>query len=284
VDYQNAEGGVAQNFDWDAARYADDYSKEDSPAAYFFQKRFAVVMHFLRCIESGAILDVGCGPGIYAMPCTKRGFKYTGFDASHQMIEEGRKRFGGLKGVEFTIGDARHLPLPTDSFDGVLCLGMLEYVSQKDEAIYLQELARVAKPDGILIFSFLNARSPYWLWVDYAFPIIKFGAKNVTALLRNSKRVPLRDCLAEALPTRKFTLGTQVRVLRNMGLSVVGKIHFAPDVLPPQIGHRFPRHAVWLSSKLERLLQSTLFGWLGMAFVIAVRKPGLAHPRREAAE
>jgi ubiquinone/menaquinone biosynthesis C-methylase UbiE len=241
--------------DWNARGYADDYSKTNTPPHYFYQERMTLVLRLLSQVGSGGILDVGCGPGMYAKPCVERGLKYTGFDLSRQMIEEARRRFGDLPNVEFLNGDAGVLPFPTDSFDGVLCLGVLEYVSQKDEAVYLKELARVTKPGGMIIFSFLNARSPAWLLTDYVSPMIKFSSRNSAASIR------------------KFTVEKQSKVLHRAGLSVVGKSYFASNILPPVLGRRLPHHTVWLSSKLEPLLRTPLSGWLAMAFVLAAEKP-----------
>lgn len=276
MDPNNPEGRVAQHFNLSAAAYADDYSRERSPFTYFFERRQAVVMRFLQSLDGGSILDVGCGPGIYAKPCVERGFRYYGLDISDQMINEGRRRFSDLESVEFAVGNARQLPFPSSSVDGLLCLGTLEYISQEDQAVCLREMARVVRPGGIMIFSFLNASNPYWLWVDYGFPAVRFSRRNIKALLKNSKWVSFRDCSVEALPSRKFRLGERLKLLRALGLSVVGKAYFSLSVLPPPLHVRFVHQSVWASSKLEYLLQKPVFGWLGMAFVIAAQKSGSA--------
>jgi ubiquinone/menaquinone biosynthesis C-methylase UbiE len=262
-----------QKLVWDAAGYADNYSRPHTPTSYFFRRRLIHVMRALHSVEKGAIVDVGCGPGIYAKPCCELGFRYTGLDISRQMIEEAQKRFGGLKGVEFKLCDSQHLPVPSNCAEAVLCLGMLEYVPEEDEALYLRDIIRITKPGGLIIFSFLNRKSPYWFWGDYLFPPLKFGLKNLIVFIQGASRVPLRDCHSEINPTRKFVLQRQTRLLRDTGLCVVGAEYFALDILPPQLSRRFQRQAVWLSRTLEHLLQSKWFGWLGMAFLIVARKP-----------
>lgn len=272
----DASGEVARYFNsLDAAAYADHYLHEaldTSPSAYFFQRRRAIVMRYLQSMDGGAILDVGCGPGIFAGPCVEQGFRYHGIDISNRMIDEGRRRFGNLERIEFTVGDAQQLPLPSDSIDGLLCLGMLEYVSQEQEVLYLKEMARVVKPGGIAVFSFLNARSPHWLLNDYAFPIVRSGLWHIKEALNKSKLVAVRDFSAKAFSTRKFRSSERMALLRATGLSLVGITYFSANVLPPHIDSLVPRQSVWAAAKLEPLLAKPSLSWLGQGFVVAVRK------------
>ena len=276
AELNDSTGRVVRYFnDLDASAYADNYSQnapESSPSAYFFQRRRTLVMEYLQSIDGGAILDVGCGPGIFATPCAERGFRYHGFDISDRMIGEARRRFGNLKGIEFTVGDARSLPLASGSVDGVLCLGMLEYVSKEDEAVYLEEMVRVVKPGGFLIFSFLNANSPYWLLDDYVFPGLRLGLWHVKEALNKLKLTAIRDFSARALKTRKFKLSERTELLRGMGLALAGSIYFSPNVLPPHFDNMVARQAAWVAAELEPLMANPMFGWMGQAFVVVVRK------------
>lgn len=266
------ERRVATHFDAASAGYADAYLQERSSSAWFFGRRKAIVSSFLRSLEGGQILDVGCGPGIYAEVCIGQGFRYQGIDISERMIHEAQKRFGGLPGVEFTVGSMQHLVFPSNHFDGLLCLGALEYVPEQERESYLRELIRVVKPNGILIFSFLNKNSLYRRWVDHGFPMMKFAYCNAKALVMNSARIKLKDCSLEGVPTRSFAMTDSLRLLRALGLSIVGKSYYALNLFPPPLDKRFTTQSVWVSSKLEQLLTNPMFGGLGMAFVIAAKK------------
>jgi SAM-dependent methyltransferase len=272
----SADDPVVRYFnELDAAAYADHYAQpepESSPSTYFFQRRRALVMRHLETMKGGAILDIGCGPGVFANLCVERGFRYHGFDISERMIGEARRRFGNREGIEFTVGDARRLPLPSNSVDGVLCLGMLEYVSREDEAIYLQEMARVVKPGGVLIFSFLNARSPHWLVGDYVFPAFRLCLWHIKEVLKKLKLAPVRDFSPRAFRTRKFKLGERVALLRDMGLSLAGKFYFSPNILPPHVDSVFARQSAWMTAALEPLMVNPVFSWVGQAFIVIVQK------------
>ena len=276
TDINDSTGRVARYFNGlDAAAYADHYARTpsgSSPSAYFFQRRLAIVMQFLQPLGGGAILDVGCGPGIFAKPCVERGFCYHGFDISERMIDEARRRFGNLEKIEFTVGDARRLPLPTGSIDAVLCLGMLEYVSEEEEALYLEEMARVVRPGGILVFSFLNANSPYWLLDDYVFPSVRLCLWHAKEVLNKLQPGRFRDFSARTFATRKFKLKERAALLRDMGLSLVGSIYFSPNVMPPHLDNLLARPSAWVAAELEPLMMHPVFSWVGQAFVVVVQK------------
>lgn len=274
MSLDNHERQVAAYFDAAPAAYGDAYSQERSPFALFYSRRKAIVMSLLRCPDGGRILDVGCGPGIYAQVCVDQGFRYHGFDISEGMIGEAQKRFGDLSGVEFTVGSMRHLPFPSTSFDGLLCLGVLEYVPEQEREPCLREMVRVVKPNGTLIFSFLNKNSAYWRWVDFVYPLLKFAYSNAKALVTNSARIKLKDCSVEGVPTRRFGMSDSLRVLRSLGLSIRGKTYYAPNLFPPPLGNRLGAQSFWVSAKLEQLVAKPMLGWLGMAFVIAAEKSG----------
>lgn len=268
-------GSSEASNDWDAEGYADLYLTRDTPSYHFFQSRSTIVMAYLKSIGKGSVLDVGCGPGIYAPLVRQLGHSYIGVDISPKMIEVARKRFASC--AYFEVCDALHLPFEESSFDAVLCLGMFEYISPGEEGNYLRELKRVVKPEGVIILSYLNAKSPYWLWLNNVFPLLKFCAIGLRSVFRRSYALALRDCVYETPSTRKFALKKQQALLLENGLSVFGTSYYALNILPPPLGTKFPHQSSWLSSKLEHLTKTNLLGWTGMAFVMAVRKTALRH-------
>ena len=259
---------VARHFDRNPAGYADVYLNVSSPSAFYFRRRQSIVMRLLRVLDGGLVLDLGCGPGMYAEPCIAQGLRYYGIDIAREAIAEARKRYGQLQQAKFEVSDAKQLPFPSNSVDGVLCLGLLEYVPKEQEPSYVTEMVRVLKPDGIIIFSFLNAASPYWVWADHVPPIVR----NIRAVAKNARWVPFKDCNGERIPTRKFRLKERIELLRAAGLSVIEKTYFSLNILPAPLDTRFPGQS--FGGKLEHLLQKDIFGWLGMAFVIAARTRG----------
>lgn len=276
--FEPSKARVAEHFNnISAEAYADNYSDRQvvsSPDTYFFQSRMIVVRNLLKTLAGETVVDIGCGPGIFARDSVLLGFRYHGIDISETMVSIGRKWFGGSAGVKFTVGDARHLPFPSNSIDVVLCLGMLEYVSKEEEAYYFEEIARVLKPGGTAIFSFLNAGSPHWIVSDYILSILRYGLWLVAKFMKIWGFRGIRDFQPTAFPLRKFRLFERVGALHASGFTVCDPVYFAPDVLPPYLNRLFGRWAVFLATGLERVLHKPGFRWLGKAFIVVAEKDG----------
>lgn len=70
-----------------------------------------------------SILDVGCGPGFFAIVMSKLGHKVTAVDYNEGMLEQAEKSakaFGVEEGITFRKMDAQHLDFKNDVFDVVL--------------------------------------------------------------------------------------------------------------------------------------------------------------------
>lgn len=120
----------------------------------------------LRLVEkyfpsSGAICDIGCGPGRYAIELARRGYRVTLFDLSGKLLERAKQAFTseGISAERFIKGDARDLECFCDeSFDAVLLLGPLYHLIKRDDRSQaLREMVRILKPGGRAIVAFLNS-------------------------------------------------------------------------------------------------------------------------------
>ncbi|MEO1143151.1 MAG: bifunctional 2-polyprenyl-6-hydroxyphenol methylase/3-demethylubiquinol 3-O-methyltransferase UbiG, partial [Pseudomonadota bacterium] len=104
------------------------------------------------------LLDVGCGAGIVSEPIAKLGADITAIDASERNVLIARQH-AEKTGVNI---DYKHA-LPEEiassgkKFDIVTSLEVIEHVA--DPAIFLNILARLVKPGGILVIGTLN-RTP----------------------------------------------------------------------------------------------------------------------------
>ena len=283
IEPNDPENAVAHYFNSKvgAGAFADQYSQKASRASpwpYFYLRRQALVMQKLRSLDASSVLDVGCGPGTFAKPCAALGLHYHGVDISDRMIDEARRRSGDIDHVDFSLCDARQLPFPENNFDIVLSLGMLEYVPQDKEIKYLNEIIRVLKPGGTVLFSLLNKSSPYWLINDYVFPAFRLGLWGLKEILKTIGFKPHRDFSAKPFATRKFKLRERTELLNALGLSVIDKIYFAPAIVPPYLDKLFAPQAVLAMSKLELTPQSFLLEWLGQAFIVVAYKGNNLQP------
>ncbi|MGW5716562.1 class I SAM-dependent methyltransferase [Amycolatopsis sp. NPDC003865] len=142
------------------AAYAEAYAGR-GPTARYHRSRIHAVDQVLRGHPGGALLDVGCGPGMmvrHLRESRPAEFSVTGCDRSAAMVDAARRNAG--QAADFTVGDIEELPFLDGGFDIVLAMGVLEYV---DVPLALREIARVLRPGGLAVVTMLNPHSPYRL-------------------------------------------------------------------------------------------------------------------------
>ena len=267
---------TTKHFDRTASSYADCYLNADSTTGYFFSQRYDIVLDVLRRMKAGTLLDAGCGPGMYSKECTSLGFRYFGMDASSNMISECNRRFGEIELSTFFTGKVESIPFKNETFDVVLCLGVLEYLEERKRHIALAELRRVLKPNGVLILSLLNRSSIFWLWLDYPYRPLLFIYRNAKGVFSRSKRKKFSECVGELAVTRKFRLSAVLNSLRAMRFEPVEHKFFAASIFPQPLDTRLPYYLVKSEQRLEKVLNVPGYHWMAKAFIVVANKMPLA--------
>src|SRR5437868_6913477 len=83
-------------------------------------------------------------------PCQRSGKPNAPAEALANLKNEIKNKF-------HHVGSIEKLPFHSDSFDGILCSSVLEYVC--DPGACIQEFGRVLRPRGVLLISVPNAWS-----------------------------------------------------------------------------------------------------------------------------
>jgi SAM-dependent methyltransferase len=142
-------------------RTADHYQarselKVSSFSSLIFQRRIEIVLRFLDRIKPpGRVLDYGMGPAVFGRPCLDRGLDYLGIDISPVMVQRARDLH--LPAAEYEVGDLSRLERYRSQIDGVLAIGLLDYLENPWDGI--AALSDCVKPGGVLILSFRNRYS-----------------------------------------------------------------------------------------------------------------------------
>ncbi len=99
---------------------------------------------------SGEVLDLCAGTLDFTVMLLENGVKQvTAVDFSQGMLDQGRTKLAGDAPVEVVAADARKLPLPDNSVDGILCGFGLRNVPEVERA--LGECKRVLREGGCLV-------------------------------------------------------------------------------------------------------------------------------------
>jgi len=99
------------------------------------------------------VLDLGCGPGLYASRLAEKGLKVTGVDISEGSLDYARE-YAGEKGLDIDYQCKNFFDIDyTGEFDAVLqSYGEIGTFSDDRRDELLRKLRQALKPDGLLVF------------------------------------------------------------------------------------------------------------------------------------
>ena len=124
------------------------------------------------------VLDVGTGPGFFAIILAEMGYQVTAVDYTATMLEEARRNAGALlKRIDFRQMNAEQLSFPAASFD-VLVTRNLTWNLPHPEKAYAQWM-EVLKPGGLLLN--FDANWYRYLWDEEAKAAHALDRENLQA-------------------------------------------------------------------------------------------------------
>jgi ubiquinone/menaquinone biosynthesis C-methylase UbiE len=111
--------------------------------------------HFAaRWCEGKRVIDAACGEGYGTALLARHAAHVTGVDISAEAIAHARRRYASLANAEFIEASCTALPLADASVDVAISFETIEHIAAQAE--FVSELARVLKPEGVLVLSCPN--------------------------------------------------------------------------------------------------------------------------------
>ena len=130
------------------------------------------------------VLDIGTGPGFFAILLSEMGFQVTAVDSTEEMLKLAGDNAGDLGDyIAWHVGDAQNLLLPDDTFD-VIVSRNVTWNLPDPEAAY-KEWLRVLKNGGIMLNFDAN-------WYHYLFDKEKKTAFEADR--ENTRKQNMEDC------------------------------------------------------------------------------------------
>jgi len=124
---------------------ARDYTEVQEPT---FLPLYESVSERPELAKVGALLDVGCGPGLAAQTLAKKIGRVAGVDATAPFIAIARKR---VPQGDFQVAEMESLPHPDHTFDAVTGFNAFQYAARPVGA--LREARRVAMSGGVIVIA-----------------------------------------------------------------------------------------------------------------------------------
>ena len=187
------------------------------------------------------LLDLTCGPGLYAVPLAQRGVAVTGVDFGPASIAHARRlaaEAGVARRCVFVEADVRDYEPEAATYDAALFLyGQLAVFPRRQAAALLAKAARALRPGGRLVVELLNPEridkkdSTWWfaddkgLWGER--PFLHLGERRWEAAERASvERFTTLDLASGALSEivlcdQSYEVAEMTALLRGAGLAAV---------------------------------------------------------------
>jgi 2-polyprenyl-3-methyl-5-hydroxy-6-metoxy-1,4-benzoquinol methylase len=161
--------------------------------------------------ESGPILDIGCGFGLFSLYYAQQGpeRRITGVDLNTTRIEYARRAAArlGITNVDYRVGNATEFHPP----GGLACAYMLDIIHHIDRASagrLLDELHDALVPGGLLIVKDVTTTPSYKRWftwlldkgMDMRAPVDYWPKDELEARLRQSGFVVHSHAMLDVLP------------------------------------------------------------------------------------
>lgn len=141
---------------------------------------FAVIEEQIPKDKALKVLDIGTGPGFFAVGFASRGYQVTAVDYTQAMLEEAKKNAGELASkITFLKMDAHKLEFADNSFDVIVSRNLTWNLERPQDAY--KEWHRVLKPHGILLnfdagwYSYLYNAQDKQMWEETQEEVQKQG-------------------------------------------------------------------------------------------------------------
>lgn len=144
--------------------YKEKYFHSQHPQGYYdmIVRKDDVINYRLKALvnllnnlthNKGRLLEVGCALGYFLQLAQQTGWEAQGVELSQWASDYARKNTR----VKVTTGKLEDVKFPTSYFDAIVMIELIEHTQQPD--IFLKEVYRILKPDGIILITTPNSKS-----------------------------------------------------------------------------------------------------------------------------
>ena len=134
-------------------KYFDRVSSQwDDMRKSFFSESVREKAFSVAGIQAGKIAaDIGAGTGFMTEGLIRKRLHVIAVDQSEAMLDEMRRRFSEVDGIEYRLGESEKLPIPDGYVDYAFANMYLHHVESPLKAI--KEMTRILKPGGKLVIT-----------------------------------------------------------------------------------------------------------------------------------
>lgn len=184
------QASVNNHFELAASEWERIY-RDGTLRGRIYQDRLAITLEWIEQLHLGSrahVLEVGCGAGFATAALAKQGYRVDAVDSVAAMLDLTNKRLaesGAAQRVRIVRADIRRLPMPNNSYDLVLALGVLPWLDDPRAAV--REMARVTRPGGHVLVTVDNSVHLEEILDPLKVPILRPVRRYLASALRAAK-------------------------------------------------------------------------------------------------
>jgi len=177
-------------------------------SAGYWQDRIRQEALILSKDIPGRLLEVGCGEGLFLRQLAAQNTRSEiwGIDSDPTRIKQAEVYLqqNNFRNIRLSCENALNLPFESGYFDAVVCINVVFNLDSLDTVKkVLQEISRVCKRNGTVIFDFRNSANPFVKW-KYKF-------------------APVYDPTVKRLPLKTYNLEEMNLLAKGAGLEIKNK-------------------------------------------------------------
>lgn len=183
---------IVSYWNWRAASYSKSVKRELSNNSKVLW--YDILFEAVEGRSGLRSLDIGTGPGFFAILLAEMGHKVTALDSSQAMLDMAAQnvQVAGQE-VTFVLSDMSELPFEDESFDLLVCRNVTWMLKQPQETY--NEWYRVLAGAGMLLIFDAN----WYSWMVHPLKKIQYRLCSLARLLLNYERlvkdkVKIREC------------------------------------------------------------------------------------------
>ncbi|WP_428489672.1 class I SAM-dependent methyltransferase [Rhodopila sp.] len=186
----------------------------------------AIELGILRHVglrPGASVFDLGCGSGRLAVALSDSGIvsEYVGTDVVKALLDYAATKC--RPGFRFLLNRELTIPIPSKSVDIACAFSVFTHLLHHESFIYLEEMRRVIRPSGRIVFSFLEfAEAGHWSIFEQTVrtqrggenpPLNQFIERNVIEVWAAHLGLKLETIIDGSTDTGSGALGQATAVL-----------------------------------------------------------------------
>ncbi len=173
----------------------------------------------IRPFIKGSVCDVGCGIGnVTAFLLNHE--RVLGLEPFPESFRRARRRFADHRNVSFVPSGLSECPndeVPACSFDSVICLRVLEYIPDDQQA--LVQMRELCKPGGSVVILVAAHNSAYGTLDEVYGHLRRYDRRSLTRMFRKAGLTPMQGFYTNPLGYLGWLWHSRIRRSRKIPAS-----------------------------------------------------------------